>query len=114
MVSSETALMYVYVLWLLGRRDFGVELKRLREVIARWWFMAHTTGRYTGSSETQIEADLNRASRSRTGDADKFCEHARQDRPRHVHDRLLGDHSAEPARHLIGEVAGRSRRTGRR
>ena len=74
MVSSETAVMYVYVLWLLGRRDFGVELKRLREVIARWWFMAHTTGRYTGSSESQIEADLNRLRGLGPGDADKFCE----------------------------------------
>lgn len=74
MVSSETALMYVYVLWLLGRREFAVERKRLREVIARWWFMAHTTGRYTGSSETQIEADLNRLRDLPRGDADRFCE----------------------------------------
>lgn len=73
MVSSETALMYVYILWLLGRRDFDVELKRLREVIARWWFMAHTTGRYTGSSETQIEADLNRILLLKNGDAEGFC-----------------------------------------
>lgn len=74
MISSETALIYVYVLWLLGRRDFRVETKRLREVIARWWFMAHTTGRYTGSSETQIEADLNRLRDLRDGDSDGFCE----------------------------------------
>ena len=74
MVSSETALMYVYILWLLGRRDFNVEIRRLREVIARWWFMAHTTGRYTGSSETQLEADLNRIGTLTKGDADEFCE----------------------------------------
>ena len=74
MVSSETALMFVYILWLLGRRDFGVELKRLREVIARWWFMAHSTGRYTGSSETQLEADLNRIGSLPAGDANSFCE----------------------------------------
>lgn len=74
MISSETALMYVYILWLLGRRDFNVNLKRLREVIARWWFMAHTTGRYTGSSETQIEADLNRVRSLQNGDTDGFCD----------------------------------------
>lgn len=73
MVSSETALMYVYILWLLGRRDFGVPLNRLRQVIARWWFMAHTTGRYTGSSETQIEADLNRIRDLQNGDTEGFC-----------------------------------------
>ncbi len=74
MVSSETALMYVYILWLAGRRDFNIEIKKLREVIARWWFMAHSTGRYTGSSETQIEADLNRIRALKNGDADGFCE----------------------------------------
>ena len=47
MISSENALMYVYALWLIGRRDFGVDLQTLRGVIARWFFMAHTTGRYT-------------------------------------------------------------------
>jgi hypothetical protein len=71
MVSSETALMYVYVLWL----NYGVDLQTLRRVIARWWFMAHTTGRYTGSSETQFEADLNRLRDIPTGSqsAERFC-----------------------------------------
>ncbi len=73
MISSQTALLYVYVLWLIGRLDFNVSLKRLRRVIARWWFMAHTTARYTGSSETQIEADLNKLRDIATGDADAFC-----------------------------------------
>ncbi|MYA30150.1 MAG: DUF262 domain-containing protein [Gammaproteobacteria bacterium] len=74
MVSSQAALIFVYILWLLGRRDFDVQLKRLREVIARWWFMAHTTGRYTGSAETQLEADLSRIGDLPPGDADSFCE----------------------------------------
>ena len=59
MISSEAALMFVYILWLLGRTEYGVDLRRLRQVIARWWFMAHTMGRYTGSAETPLEADLN-------------------------------------------------------
>ena len=50
------ALLYTYVLWLIGRHDFGLDLKTLRGVIARWFFMAHTTSRYTGSHETQFEA----------------------------------------------------------
>ncbi len=74
MVSSEAALMFVYILWLLGRTDYGVELRRLREVISRWWFMAHTTGRYTGSSETQLEADLSRIGAVSLGNADEFCQ----------------------------------------
>ena len=74
MVSSEAAVMFVYILWLLGRMDYGVELGRLREVISRWWFMAHTTGRYTGSAETQLEADLNRIGSISAGDFDTYCE----------------------------------------
>lgn len=74
MVSSEAALIFVYILWLLGRTDYGVELRRLRQVISRWWFMAHTTGRYTGSSETQLEADLSRIGAVSSGDTDEFCQ----------------------------------------
>ena len=48
MITSDTALIYCYVLWLIGRRDFGIGISTLRSVMARWFFMAHTTGRYTG------------------------------------------------------------------
>ena len=74
MISSENALLYTYALWLVGRRDFGVDLPRLRDVIARWFFMAHTTGRYTTSPESQIEGDLNRLRDLNPGDASGFCE----------------------------------------
>ena len=73
MITSETAVMYVYILWLLGRINFGVELSELRQVISRWWFMAHTTGRYSGSGETQLEADLNLISSLSKNDAEQFC-----------------------------------------
>ena len=82
MISSETALMYCYTIWLIGRRQYGVALQPLREVISRWWFMAHTTGRYTGSSETALEADLNRLRDIPAGDAEGFCG---------LLDRLVGD-----------------------
>ncbi|MFT3799558.1 DUF262 domain-containing protein [Microbacterium sp.] len=74
MVTSETALIYTYVLWLIGKRDFGIDRKRLRGVIARWFFMAHTTGRYTSSPESAIEADLGRISALAPGDGAAFCE----------------------------------------
>ncbi|MGH2393332.1 MAG: hypothetical protein ACRDGH_07550, partial [Candidatus Limnocylindria bacterium] len=74
MISSENALLYTYALWLVGRRDFVVDLPRLRDVIARWFFMAHTTGRYTTSPESQIEGDLTRLRDLKPGDADGFCQ----------------------------------------
>ncbi|MCU1393484.1 MAG: hypothetical protein JWM34_1912 [Ilumatobacteraceae bacterium] len=73
MVTSENALIYTYILWLIGRRDFGLDLKTLRGVISRWFFMAHTTGRYTSSPESQIEADLGRISALAPGDGESFC-----------------------------------------
>lgn len=73
MVTSENALVYTYILWLIGRRDFGIDLKTLRAVIARWFFMAHTTGRYTSSPESQIESDLGRIGDLAPGDGAAFC-----------------------------------------
>ncbi|MDE0701428.1 MAG: DUF262 domain-containing protein [Acidimicrobiaceae bacterium] len=74
MLTSQNALIYAYVLWLVGRRDFGLDRKTLRGVIARWFFMSHTTGRYTGSHETQIEADLGRLTAHADGGGRAFCE----------------------------------------
>jgi hypothetical protein len=53
-------LLFSYALWLIGRIDFGIDLPTLRTTIARWFFMAHTTGRYTSSPETALEFDLGR------------------------------------------------------
>ncbi len=60
MIASQTNLVYTYALYLVGKRDFDVPRKRLRHMIARWFYMTSLTSRYTGSSETQMEADLAR------------------------------------------------------
>lgn len=60
MVSSDNAILYAYVLYLIGKRDFKVPIEDLREIIARWFFMASLTGRYSSSPESQIESDLAR------------------------------------------------------
>nr|BAL56645.1 hypothetical conserved protein [uncultured Acetothermia bacterium]BAL59314.1 hypothetical conserved protein [Candidatus Acetothermum autotrophicum] len=57
-ISSQMAVLYAYALWLIGKRDFHVDPHRLREIIARWFFMATLTGRYTGSPESRMELDL--------------------------------------------------------
>ena len=57
-ISSSMAILYTYALWLIGKRDFGVDPYRLREVMARWFFMATLTSRYTGSPESRMEQDL--------------------------------------------------------
>jgi hypothetical protein len=60
MVSSDNAILYAYVFYLIGKRDFAVPIEELREIIARWFFMASLTGRYSSSPESQIESDLAR------------------------------------------------------
>jgi len=57
-ISSQMTIVYSYSLWLIGKRDFKVDLYKLRETVARWFFMASLTGRYTGSSESRMEQDL--------------------------------------------------------
>jgi hypothetical protein len=60
MITSDTALLYTYALWLVGRERYAVGLTELRDLMARWLFMAQITGRYTSSPETIIQRDLDR------------------------------------------------------
>ena len=72
MISSDNALLFSYSLWLIGRVEYGVPLDKLREVIARWFFMAHTTARYSGAFEGAFEQDVARLSDVALGDASGF------------------------------------------
>ncbi len=58
LISSETAVVNSYALFLIGRAQCGVEIRDLSRCIARWFFFASLTGRYSGSSETRMEEDL--------------------------------------------------------
>lgn len=68
MITSESTVLYSYVLYLLGRYDFGVDSHALRGIIARWFFMSSLTGRYTDSPESQMESDLARFRGAATAD----------------------------------------------
>ena len=58
MITSQIGFLYTYVLFLVGKRDFGVDDFTLRNVLARWFFMTALTGRYTDSPESRMEQDL--------------------------------------------------------
>ncbi len=60
MITSSLTVLYSYALYLIGRRDFGVQDHDLRKTVARWYFMAALTGRYTTSPESIMEEDLAR------------------------------------------------------
>jgi len=58
LISSENALVYAYVMYLLGKFDYEMEESALRKLIAKWFFMTMVSGYYTGSPETVMEIDL--------------------------------------------------------
>lgn len=60
MISSQNALLYAYALFLIGKRDYGIDGYQLRDTMARWFFVTSLTGRYTGSPESRMEQDLGR------------------------------------------------------
>ena len=58
MISSEAAIIFSYVLYLMGVRDYGIDREEVRQAIAEFIFMAALTARYTSSPETRFDADL--------------------------------------------------------
>ncbi|MEZ5945201.1 MAG: DUF262 domain-containing protein [Planctomycetaceae bacterium] len=58
MISSQTAIIYCYTFYLIGKKVFGVDSFTLSMLLARWFFMVLVTGRYTGSAESAMERDL--------------------------------------------------------
>jgi hypothetical protein len=72
MLTSEIAVLYSYAIFLIGRCDHQVPLHQLRVLIARWFFMATLTNRYTGSYETQVDAEMARL--RDVNSAQAFCD----------------------------------------
>jgi len=68
MVTSDNNILYSYLAYLIGRRDHDLTHLKLRELISKWFFMSALTGRYTGTPETQVEADIRRLADASTGE----------------------------------------------
>ncbi len=67
MVTSRNTIVYSYLVFLIGRRDFGIDYKTLRTAVARWFLMCVLTSRYTGAAETQVEKDIRRFAEAASG-----------------------------------------------
>lgn len=57
-ISSQTAVVYCYVFYLIGKTEFNISASSLRKIISRWFFMISLTGRYSSSPESAMEQDL--------------------------------------------------------
>lgn len=61
LVASSNAVVFSYVLYLIGKCDYKVPSLKLQKIICKWIFMSTITGFYTGSTESEVEkqfADL--------------------------------------------------------
>ncbi len=58
MISSEAAIIFSYVLYLIGIYNYKINKEDIRQAIAEFFFMAALTGRYSNSPETRFESDL--------------------------------------------------------
>ena len=60
-IASSNAIVFSYVLYLIGKLEYKVDTVRLNKTISRWFFMSAITYFYTGSTESEVEkqfADL--------------------------------------------------------
>ena len=60
LISSKNAVLFSYVIYLIGREKLGIESHELQKITAKWFSMSSLTGRYSSSPETIFEADLNK------------------------------------------------------
>lgn len=60
LISSNIALIYAYTFYLVAKTRFDVTENLLQRLIARWFYATTLSGRYSGSFETVMEADLAR------------------------------------------------------
>lgn len=54
-VVSSNAVVFSYVLYLIGKYDYGVPSSELQRIIPRWIFMSTITSFYSGSTESEVE-----------------------------------------------------------
>lgn len=58
-VASSNAVVFSYVLYLIGKYDYNVPPIKLKKIITKWIFMSTITYFYTGSTESEVEKQFN-------------------------------------------------------
>lgn len=58
LISSDNAVVFSYLLFLIGKTEYKVSSMALKQIIQRWIFMANITGYYTDSPESKVEKQL--------------------------------------------------------
>lgn len=68
LIASKNSIINSYILYLIGKLNFKIDYKELDRLVARWFFMSSLTSRYSGSSESIMESDLNKIKSCKSGE----------------------------------------------
>lgn len=68
LIASGNSIINSYIFYLIGKLHYKVNYKELDRLIARWFFMSSLTSRYSGSSESIMESDLNKVKVCKNGE----------------------------------------------
>lgn len=58
LVASSNAVVFCYVLYLIGKYEYKVPSPELRKTIRKWIYMSVVTHFYTGSTESEVEKQM--------------------------------------------------------
>ncbi|OQB77346.1 MAG: hypothetical protein BWX92_01000 [Deltaproteobacteria bacterium ADurb.Bin135] len=72
LIASGNSIINSYIFYLIGKLNYKIDYKELDMLIARWFFMSSLTSRYSGSSESIMESDLNKIKSCKDGEEFKF------------------------------------------
>ncbi len=72
LIASDNSVINAYIFYLIGKLHYKIDYKELDKLIARWFFMSSLTSRYSGSSESIMESDLNKIKSCKDGEEFKF------------------------------------------
>lgn len=68
LIVSGNAVVNSYVFYLIGKLGYNIDYKLLDSLIGKWFFLSALTSRYSGSSESIMESDLNKVKNSKDGE----------------------------------------------
>jgi hypothetical protein len=60
LIKSQMTLIFAYTLYLMLHDDHDIPKEKVKFYVGQWYVLSTLTGRYTGSPETAMEADIRR------------------------------------------------------
>jgi hypothetical protein len=60
LIASGGSVINSYIFFLIGKLEYKLDHKELERLITKWFFMSSITSRYSGSSESIMESDINK------------------------------------------------------